>query len=175
MDEVVTAVRVLLALVFVASAAGKLRGRGAYARFTAATARLVPRPVAATGTRWIAAAVVGAEAAVVVLLVLPATAAAGFALAAVLLAAFTAAIVRALARGDRAPCACFGDADTPLGPRQVVRNLSLATAALAGLGATLSGGSHLPGATGALFAVAAGCFAALLVLAADDIIELFRP
>ncbi|MFF0519442.1 MauE/DoxX family redox-associated membrane protein [Actinomadura nitritigenes] len=175
MDEVVTAVRVLLALVFVASAAGKLRGRGAYARFTAATARLVPRPVAAIATRWIAAAVVGAEAAVVVLLLLPVTAAAGFALAAVLLAAFTAAIVRALARGDRAPCACFGDADTPLGPRQVVRNLSLATAALAGLGATLSGGSHLPGATGALFAVAAGCLAALLVLAADDIIELFRP
>lgn len=174
MDEVVTALRVLLALVFVASAVGKLRGRDAYARFTAATARLAPGSSAAAGTRWIAAAVVGAKAAVVVLLVLPATAAFGFALAAALLAAFTAAIVRALAHGDRAPCACFGDADTPLGPRQVVRNLSLAAAALAGFGATLSGTPRLPDATGALFAVAAGALVALLVLAADDIIELFR-
>ncbi|MGI5326412.1 MauE/DoxX family redox-associated membrane protein [Actinomadura nitritigenes] len=173
MDEIVTALRVLLALVFVASAAGKLRGRGAYARFTAATARLAPRPLAA-GTRWIAAAVVGTEAAVVVLLVLPATAAFGFALAAVLLAVFTAAIVRALGRGDRAPCACFGDADTPLGPRQVMRNVSLATAALAGFGATLSGASGLPDVSGTLVAVAAGGLVALLVLAADDIIELFR-
>jgi uncharacterized membrane protein YphA (DoxX/SURF4 family) len=174
MDEVVTALRVLLALVFVVSATGKLRGRGAYGRFTAATARLVPRPLSAAGTRRVAAAVIGAEAAAVVLLVLPATAPFGFALAAALLAAFTAGIARALARGDRAPCACFGDADTPLGPRQVVRNLVLAAAALAGLGGTLSGTSGLPAPAGTLVAVAAGGLAALLVLAADDIIELFR-
>ena len=57
--------------------------------------------------------------------------------AAVLLAAFTVVIVRRVAAGDRAPCACFGSigADAPMSWRTVARNvglLVLAAVAVAG-------------------------------------------
>lgn len=51
--------------------------------------------------------------------------------AAVLLAVFTGAVVRALAQGRRPPCACFGGLSSrPIGPGTVVRNLVLIVLAL---------------------------------------------
>ena len=49
----------------------------------------------------------------------------------VLLLAFTAAIVRQLARGRAVPCACFGELSTrPVDRLTVARNLALCTLAL---------------------------------------------
>ena len=48
------------------------------------------------------------------------------AVAAVVLVAFTALIVRRLAQGEHPPCACFGAwSATPLGWSHVVRNVAL--------------------------------------------------
>ena len=50
---------------------------------------------------------------------------------ALLLAAFTAAIVRRLSQGERPPCACFGGrTGKPIGPWSVARNLALIALAL---------------------------------------------
>ncbi|WP_377272714.1 MauE/DoxX family redox-associated membrane protein [Peterkaempfera sp. SMS 1(5)a] len=171
MDYVAVGCRSLLALVFLASAVGKLRGRAAYAGFLAATRRLAPRWAPVSGT---AAAVVGAEAAAVLLVAVPVTAAVGCGLAVALLGGFTLAVLAALRRDERAPCACFGTSRRELGYGQVVRNLLLLTAAALGLAA--SAGREVPGdPAGVLTAVAVGAVAAALASFADDFIDLFRP
>ena len=53
------------------------------------------------------------------------------AVAAVVLVAFTALIVRRLAQGEHPPCACFGAwSATPLGWSHVVRNVALISLAV---------------------------------------------
>jgi len=77
--------RCAIGLVFVASVLGKVRGREAYVEFIRAAGRLGPDWVTSRiPARMVAGGVIAAEAAVVVLLVLPATAWAGFGLAALL-------------------------------------------------------------------------------------------
>ncbi|GLH98471.1 MauE/DoxX family redox-associated membrane protein [Phytohabitans aurantiacus] len=174
MSYVLIGLRSLIALVFVFSIAGKLRGRRAFDEFLAATVRLSPRPLPAALARWLAAGVVAIELAVVLLLTMPATTPIGFAVAAALLLGFTGTIVLALRRGERAPCRCFGSTTQPLGYPQVARNLVLLAAAALGLA-----GGQLPAASpdlaGALVAVGAGALAATVVTMADDITSLFRP
>ncbi|MFC0531396.1 MauE/DoxX family redox-associated membrane protein [Phytohabitans kaempferiae] len=174
MEYVVVGLRSLIVLVFVVSAASKVRGRRAYAEFVTATGRLSPRRVSVATARRLATGVVAAELATVMLVLVPRTATMGFAVAATLLLAFTGAILLALRRGERAPCRCFGSAEQPLGYPQVARNLLLLAACTLGLaGGQLVVASPSPG--GALLAVAAGALAATLVAVFDDLVALFRP
>jgi hypothetical protein len=164
----------LLIVVFAFSAAAKLTGKGAFAAFRLATARLVP---ALRGlARPLSVAVVGAEAAVAVLLAVPATARAGLVLALVLLTAFTVAIAAALRRGETASCNCFGRSPTPMGVRHLVRNALLLTVAgtgfvadgVAGIGART--GAEVPGMA---LAGASATVLAVLVLNLDALTDLF--
>lgn len=169
MDYVALGCRSLVALVFLVSAVSKVRGGSAYADFLAATRRLAPPwlPVRVSG-----AAVVAAELAIVLLVAVPGTVRAGFALAVCLLAAFTSAILAALRRAVRAPCACFGASRRPLGYGHVARNLVLMAGSALGLVAY----EPVTGDAGAaLAAVAAGAVAAIAVALADDLIDLFGP
>ncbi|WP_329519461.1 MauE/DoxX family redox-associated membrane protein [Spirillospora sp. NBC_01491] len=154
-DLIVFAVAVLLAEVFAVSAAGKIRGRTAFAGFAGSVPRLVPRLPA----RPAAVAVLAGELATPPLLLI--APAAGFALAALLLAAFGAAIGAALRTGRRAPCRCFGTSAAPLGPAHLVRAALLAALAAAGAAGVL-----LTGPTGTLFALLGGAEASGLAVAA---------
>ncbi|GAB3715125.1 hypothetical protein GCM10027598_23830 [Amycolatopsis oliviviridis] len=93
--------------------------------------------------------------------------------AASLLAAFTAAIMLSLSRGERAPCHCFGKSAAPLGVPQVVRNLLVLGIALSGSVASLveSPQGNLPGTA---VAICAGLVGGLVAVRFDDIVELFR-
>jgi hypothetical protein len=161
--------RFLLLAVLLCSAVGKLRS---FADFRVATAALVPaaRPYAAP----LSVAVVGTELAAVVLLAVPATVPAGFAVALALLAAFTVAIGAALRRGTAAPCRCFGRSDRPVGVRHLVRNAGLLLAAAVG---SATGPGAGAGADPVGLAVAAATAAVLtaLVLSADALADLFTP
>ncbi|MBG0832672.1 methylamine utilization protein MauE [Planomonospora sp. ID67723] len=154
----------LIILVFAASAVSKLRDlRG----FAGSVPALVPvRPGLA---RPLAVGVVAAETAVPVLLAIPPTARYGFALACVLLAAFTAAVAAALRGGRRAPCRCFGASGVPVGRRHLIRNGALLVTAV--LGALAPQG--FPPPAGLAVAGAAGLAGAVLVISLDDIVDLF--
>ncbi|GAA4624121.1 methylamine utilization protein MauE [Actinoallomurus vinaceus] len=154
----------LIALVFVASAVSKLRDLGGFERSLPALA-----PVPSRLVRPLARAVVAAEAVIPVLLLVPPATAYGFGLAGVLLIAFTVAIAVALRRGRRAPCRCFGASSTPIAPRHLVRNATLLVAAA--LGGMAPGG--LPVTAGLAIAVAGGLVGAILIVALDDIVDLF--
>jgi uncharacterized membrane protein YphA (DoxX/SURF4 family) len=87
--------RCALGLVFLVAVAGKVRSRDAFREFRRSVPGLAPGlPATATSV-----AVGAAEAAAVVLLAVPRTAPAGFALAGAVLLAFTAGIHRALRGG----------------------------------------------------------------------------
>ena len=173
MEYIVVGCRSLVALVFLISAVSKLRDRRSYAGFVAATQRLGPRRVVARHGRPLAAAIVAAELAVPALLLLPATAPAGFGLAVVLLTGFTVAVLTALRRGERAPCHCFGATSEPVGRGQVVRNVLLGIVALLGMAVGPIAGAA-PDLAGAMAAVVTGGVIAVLVAAAEDIADLFR-
>ncbi|WIX98308.1 MauE/DoxX family redox-associated membrane protein [Amycolatopsis mongoliensis] len=164
MEYLRAACAALIAVVFAVSSVSKLRDFRGFARSVPV---LVPMPA-----RWVlpvSVAVVAAEGSTAVLVVVPATATAGFVLASGLLPAFTAAIAASLRRGQRVPCRCFGAADTPVGPRHLARNIVLAC--LAVLGALAP--EHLPPVAGAAVAVAVGVVVAVLVTAMDDIAVVF--
>ncbi|MFB9689396.1 MauE/DoxX family redox-associated membrane protein [Amycolatopsis plumensis] len=152
----------LIAVVFAASSLSKLRDFRGFARSVPA---LVPMPA-----KWVvpvSVAVVVTELASAVLVLV--TAIAGFVLASALLLAFTTAIAASLRRGRRAPCRCFGAAETPIGPRHLVRNTLLICFAVLGALAP----EQLPPAAGAAVAFAAGVVVAVLVVAMDDIAVVF--
>lgn len=130
--------------------------------------------VPAGHVRTVAAAVVAAEyAAWMLLLLVPAL---GFALAARLLVAFTATVTGALCRGVYAPCQCFGTAARPLGRGHVPRNALLALGAAMGATAELlPAGSGSPQPAGVAVAVLVGTCAAGVTVLLDDLLELFRP
>ncbi|MGB2570721.1 MauE/DoxX family redox-associated membrane protein [Micromonospora citrea] len=162
--------RLLLALVFLAAVVGKLRTRSDFADFVATVGRF---GVPARWTRPVAGTAVAAEAAVVVLLVTPGAAQAGPALAVVLLAVLTAALVATLRRGERPACRCFGAADTPIGRRHVLRNLALGAVALLGLAVGLGGDGGSPSAAGILLAAGVALPLAAVVVRLDDLVALF--
>jgi hypothetical protein len=162
--------RLVFGLVFVVSLVSKTRSRHRYAEFVAAVPGLAPGIPAGLA----APAVIAGEAAVVVAVVLPGTAAVGFAVAALLLIAFTAGIVGAIRREQKVSCQCFGASSVPVGPAHVVRNGFLLLVATAGLlGAIAS--SHARPSPGVLVtAVVTGAVAAAAVLSTDEIADLFR-
>lgn len=174
MEYVLIGLRSALVVVFVASAASKLRGRRAFAEFVTATTQLFPWRAPARLIHTLAAAVVATELAIVALLLLPATVPIGFAAATGLLLAFTGAILIALRRGNRTPCRCFGAAEQPLGRTHVIRNAGLLILGAAGLAGSLVT-SATPDLPVALVSAGSGAVLALPAILADDIASLFRP
>ncbi|MEV4166997.1 MauE/DoxX family redox-associated membrane protein [Nonomuraea dietziae] len=154
----------LVALVFAVTAVSKVRDFDAFRRSLPA---LVPVPHRAV--RPLAVAVVLLEALVPVLVLVPATTSYGLGLAGLMLVAFTVAIAVALARGQHAPCRCFGASATPLGARHLVRNSLLVIAAA--LGVLLPDG--LPALGGMALAGVAGAIGAILIVTFDDVVDLF--
>jgi hypothetical protein len=118
---------------------------------------------------------VALETAVVVLLLLPPVgAAAGFAVAILLLTGFAVSIFLVLRRGVQASCRCFGGSGAaPFRRHHIVRNVALIAVAVAGLVAALAGPAFSWEAL-ALGAVPGGVVA-LLVTRLDDLVELFAP
>ncbi|MFG1612176.1 MauE/DoxX family redox-associated membrane protein [Nonomuraea wenchangensis] len=174
MDYLALTARCALGLVFLVAVIGKVRGRAAYEAFRRSVPELVPLPRGAASAV-LPALVVAAECAVVVLLAVKSTAAAGLALAAAVLLAFTAGIGRALRAGVRASCRCFGMTPSPLGRLHLVRNLALAALAVAGASAVLAGAPGQPHPAGVALAVAGGALLALPAVFADDLAALFAP
>lgn len=169
MSPVFVAARVLLGVVFAVSAASKVRpaDHRAFRRTVRdwTGGRLPAAPPAA--------ALVVLEAAVPVLLAL--RPAAGLALAVVLLAGFTAAILGRLRQGDAGACRCFGSTDVPVSSVHVVRNAVLLAVALVGLltGPGAAAASRWDGST-----LAAGGLAlvlGVLVVRLDDLVALLAP
>ncbi|GAB2797768.1 MauE/DoxX family redox-associated membrane protein [Amycolatopsis magusensis] len=170
-----------LCVVFLVSAAGKL-GRTRLREFavSAGPLRLVPR----SWRSRVAGAVVGAEFAITTTLGLAVggtlTGAPGpagpvaFGAAIGLLTAFTVALSWSLHRGDRTPCRCFGASTAPAGPAHLGRNLVLLLTATTGLVTSWSAGGR-PDIGGSVLAAVAGLVFALLVLAFDDLLDLFQP
>jgi uncharacterized membrane protein YphA (DoxX/SURF4 family) len=163
--------RCLIGLVFAVSAFSKLRSRPAFSEF-AAWLNSLPVPLArGHGMRGKAAHVIAAaEVAIVVLTAMPWTVRAGLALAAVVLAGFTAGTWLAVARGGSAPCRCFGASATPLSRRHVVRNALLCAAAVAGAIGAGAGGGH---PAGTVVSIGIGLTVALFVVFLDDLAALF--
>lgn len=167
--ELVAAVsRGLIALVFLASAASKVRPAD-HREFRASVRRtgLVP----ARAVRPAALLVVALEAAVVPLVLVPATAPLGAALAALLLVGFVGVIVVSVRTGRAVECRCFG-AGATLGAQHVARNAFLL---LACLGATQAPPPFTAGAAPQLACgfVVAGLLA-LAVTRLDDVLDLLR-
>jgi hypothetical protein len=154
--------RVALGFVFAAAVVGKLRNRADFAQSLSGLG--ISR--AATPT---AVAVIAAEALCVVLLLFAMTADLGYALALLLLAAFSAGIVSAVRTRRAVACNCFGSGGKQLGPAHLVRNGLLALIAVVGLLA-----SQLPiSAPSLLIALGAGAFLSLLFIRWDDLTYLF--
>jgi hypothetical protein len=171
-DYTAPAVAALLATVFAVSAFGKARDPRGFA------ASLEPLRMVPERARLPAAfAVLAAEAALVAAfagyaLGLAAVGLAGFAGAALLMAVFTAAVAFSVWRGTSARCHCFGRRGAEFAPRHVLRNAALTGLALAGAFAVAPVGTPLE-AAGLLAATATGAVAGVLVIAMDDLVELF--
>ncbi|GII04328.1 MauE/DoxX family redox-associated membrane protein [Planobispora takensis] len=174
MEYVLIGCRLLIGVVFAVSAAGKIRSREAYASFRAAAGELAPR-VPVVPAALVPPAVVAGELAAAVLLAVPGTAGAGFAIAVALLGVFTAAIAMAVRSRRRVACNCFGTSAAPVGPAQLIRNGVLLAAGL--IGTVLTVAVPLPAAegAGAVTAALVGLAGAALVLLTEDIAGLFRP
>ncbi len=160
----------LFGAAFAVSLWSKVHNRRAYADFAAAVPQLAPWAPA----RWAGSGVVLAEAAIVVLVAVPATAPMGLALAAALLVTFTVAIAGTIRRRRAVTCQCFGTSTTPVGPAHLIRNGVLLVCAIAGL---LTGLAADPGpVVPEILAAAAltGLVAAAVVVLTDQIAELFR-
>ncbi|MEU7991258.1 MauE/DoxX family redox-associated membrane protein [Streptosporangium canum] len=153
-------------LVFLAAFVGKLAG---WAGFRASVPDLAPGLPPAP----VAVAVVVAEAGVVVLLAVPMSVSAGYALGAGLLAAFAVAVWLALRRGTSGTCRCFGVTATPLGFAQVVRN-TLA-AAVAVLGWAVHAGGAAPDLAGVVLSLAAAAALASVLVFFDDLADVLKP
>lgn len=161
--------RCLLAMVFTCSAGAKLRSGGAFRAFRDWLGDL-PIPGAPRQAGILAAALAGAEAAIVVLVVLPWTVLAGFALAAAALAVFAAGTWLAIARGTNATCNCFGTQGARLGRRHVVRDVGLLVVAMTG---AVASNAHGARPAGVAVSVAAAAFLAVLIVFLDDVLSLF--
>jgi hypothetical protein len=162
------ACRCVVGVVFLVSASGKLRSRPAFRAFASWLAAL-PVPLVRRQPRAAAGVMAAAEALIVILVALPWTVRPGLALAAAVLAVFTAGTWLAVARGADAPCQCFGVSASPLGWRHVVRDAVLGAIAVAGAAAGSGGARPAAAAVG----LGAGLVAAGFVVFLDDLAVLF--
>ncbi|SCF26612.1 hypothetical protein GA0074695_4961 [Micromonospora viridifaciens] len=161
------ACRSAIALVFLAAAAGKLRaGVDAFAASILDVVR-----VPARHARLLAGLVITGELIVAGLLVVPRSALVGLATAALLTVALVAVVITALQRGSGARCACFGVRSTPFGKRHVLRNLLMIGVVATGAWFHLPASAYRP--QHYLLGVLVGLVVAALLVAFDDIAELF--
>jgi len=166
------ACRVLIGTVFIVSVASKAHSRKAWRAYVSWLAGLPLKPLGRSGAPGVLA---GAEAAVVVLVAVPAAAVAGLGVAAMLSLALTVGLFLAVRRGARQPCYCFGASSDSLGGQHVARNALLAALAVAGTLVALAGpGRTARPAEGAL-AVIFGLALALLIIFFSDVAALLRP
>jgi len=159
--------RVLLAVVFLSAVVGKVRSRQGFAEFRDSVAAIAPRwlPIGA-----VSGGVVVGEAATVALLAAPATRLAGYALAAVLLAAFCVGIARVVHNRQTVRCQCFGAGGGALGREHLIRNgLLIAVAAAGSLDTTTVA------APVALTAMVTGALLGLLTTRWEDVVFLLVP
>lgn len=119
--------RVLLAVVFLAAVAGKVRTRQGFAEFRDSIAAITPWLPA----RPLAVVILAGEAVAVVLLAVPGTGL-GYALAVALLAMFCGGIALAMQSRKAVRCKCFGAGGDVLGPKHLARNGLLIAVAVAG-------------------------------------------
>ena len=120
--------RALVGLVFAASALSKLQPGGF--RHLVSWVSQMPVPLASALREPLAVGIVVTEATVVVMIGVPAFAAVGLILAAILLAGFLGVTSLLLYRGFGLPCPCFGSSKTRLGKHHIFRDLVLLAAAL---------------------------------------------
>ncbi|MEO3796970.1 MauE/DoxX family redox-associated membrane protein [Nonomuraea sp. B10E15] len=167
--------RILLALVFVAAAGSKVRGRRGFIEFRATVSAF---GVKARWSSAVAGAVIACELAAAALMPVGVTAPAGLGIGAALLIVFSLVIASALRRGTSTSCRCFGTSTQPLGARHLVRNAILLMTAGVGLAGTVLTG-HMGSAgfdTAALIVSGfAAVVAAALVIAYDDLVALVLP
>jgi hypothetical protein len=169
MVNVEISARCLLAFVFACSAFAKLRSGGSFRAFRAWLEDL-PLPVAPRHAGALAAAVAGTEVLIVLLIVLPWTVLAGFALAGATVATFIAGTSLAIARGTKAACNCFGAHGALLGRRHVARDAVLLAVAIVG---AVASNAHGARAAGIAVSVATAVFLAVLIVFLDDVLSLF--
>ena len=162
--------RALIAVVLGAAAAGKLRRRD-FEAFTGALRGFgVP---AALARAPLAAAIVFLEATAAGALAL--APAVGYALALVLITAFTIGLAGVVRSGRQVACNCFGASTAPIGAAHLARNLAI----LAVIGAGIAARALGPGAALApgeqLTAIACGALAGAAIARWDDLAYLVRP
>ncbi len=169
-EAVFLVVRLVVGGMFLVALVSKLRDLPSF-RATLRGFRVVPRRL----ERPVASAVLGAEAAVVLLVVARPSAAVGLAVAIVLLVAFATGMARVIARGDRVPCGCFGRSTAPISRAHVGRNALLAAASAAGLVAGLTSGSEpLDGPVLLVLSLFSAAVIAALVLS-DQLLTVAEP
>ena len=171
MAAVEIALRTVLAVVFAIAFISKVRSRAAFTEFASSLA-----DIGWLRRRWRSAAarlIPVFEATVVVLLVVPATVALGFAVTAVLLAAFTAVTGAEVAGGRRVRCRCFGAGGAPIGPAQIARNVVLLIESAAGLALEPVSHGH-PGGPGLVVAFGLAVLAAIALVRWDDLAYLMQ-
>jgi hypothetical protein len=169
--DISLACRVLIGTVFTVSVVTKVRGRAAWRSFSSWLAGL---PLRALRPTWAPAALTGAEAAVVVLVAIPATAPSGLAAAAVLSLGLTLGLAAAVHRGARQPCHCFGLSAEPLSGQHVIRNALLLTLAVTGSVSAIITGPAAAGPVEGGLATIGGLAAALLIIFSGDVAALLR-
>jgi methylamine utilization protein MauE len=169
-------VREVLAGVFGLAVLGKLRARSDWRAFVTS---LTAMRVATTATApSLAIAVVVAEAATCVLLVLPGVPAAGEGSAAIMLGSLTVVVARVVGSGRRVSCGCFGRTTVALSVRHVVRNGALAALAVAAGMRELA--AQAPAFTDAglpvaILATATAALAVVLITRLDDLVWALSP
>lgn len=166
-------IRSLVGMVFLISFSSKIASRAAFAEFFASVRGMEAVP---STLIWpTAVATTAMEAAIVVLVAIPAYSAqlTGLAISAGLLAAFNVVILKSIRRGTRTKCGCFGTSSAPLGYHHLIRNTGLIIASLVGLTFLSSGPIEDPG--GSLVALAAGVTLGTMVTKSEQLIELFMP
>jgi Methylamine utilisation protein MauE len=171
MAVVEIALRTILAVVFAIAFISKVRSAAAFGEFAGSLGDIgwLPKPGRAVAARLIPLL----EAAVVVLLAIPATVAFGFGLGALLLAGFTTVTSAEIANGRRILCRCFGAGPTPIGPAQIARNIVLLAESLAGLAIEPISHGRAPGAA-LVLAVGLAVLAAVALVRWDDLAYLVR-
>jgi hypothetical protein len=167
------AARGLIFAVFAVACLSKIRSRADWQAFRRAIASLTDASPRLAGL--LASGVAFSEALIVCILLSPEGAAVGFVGAAALASAFSVLLLRAIRRGGDVSCACFGRRASQVGVRHVFRNGLIATAAVAGLAASLAGDvdAGSPPIIVTALAVLVGCMVALPLVLIDDVLYLF--
>ncbi|SCL25319.1 hypothetical protein GA0074692_1938 [Micromonospora pallida] len=164
--------RAAVLVVFVVAVCGKLRDRAAFGEFRRAAAALSGVRVDRVGP--LALSVVAAEAAVVGGLTAERTAPWAFALAAVLLGAFTVGLWRGVRAGLVVPCRCLGASATAGGALPIVRNVLLLAVVVVGLWATgPGGGGDLPPLAGVPVCLVGAALLAGVLLRLEQLVDVF--